>query len=176
MLFIGTYYYSWVILIPVKYISLQLNSIGDKMSMKIDTKRIKKGLEPLIAAIILIAITIVIATAVAAWITGVFGTSMGGSEQLHIYPNTTLKRIGNEWWFNFTVANKGSVTSNITAVIVGGCNMNITSDIEIGPGDIKTIETKANISDCKFANGVTYQVQIFTMAGNVFYAVVTAGK
>jgi flagellin-like protein len=152
--------------------------LGERVSIKINTKRIKRGLEPLIAAIILIAITLIIAIAVAAWITGVFSTSTGaGVEQLIIYPNTSLKRSGDNWIFNATLANRGTATIEIVGLTVGGCSPEgEVSPSIIEPGNITTITANFNASTCKFINGTTYQVQIFTAAGNVFSSTVVAGR
>ncbi|HWQ18089.1 MAG TPA: archaellin/type IV pilin N-terminal domain-containing protein, partial [Sulfolobales archaeon] len=142
-------------------------------------RKIRKGLEPLIAAIILIAITIVIAIAVAAWVLGVFGTSVGGSEQLVVYPDATLRLNNNTsmWVFNVTVYNKGSITSNITGVTVGNCSMTLDGgEVQVNSGATARINATALATSCSFINGVTYQVKIYTRAGNVYFTNVVAGS
>ncbi|HWQ18083.1 MAG TPA: archaellin/type IV pilin N-terminal domain-containing protein [Sulfolobales archaeon] len=139
--------------------------------------RIKRALEPLIAAIILIAITIVIAIAVAAWVLGVFGTSVGGSEQLVVYPDANLyKDNSGTWYINFTVYNKGSVKANVTGVTVGNCSSTslTPSDGAVDVGQAVTF--KASLSSCSFTTGVTYQVKVYTKAGNVYFTTVVAGS
>ena len=146
--------------------------------LRADYRRIKRGLEPLIAAIILIAITIVIAIAVAAWVLGVFGTSVGGSEQLVVNPDATLRLNGTTWIFNVTVYNKGSIASNITGVTVGSCSMTLDGgEVQVNSGATVRINATASSSaSCSFSNGVTYQVKIYTRAGNVYFTSVVAGS
>lgn len=148
------------------------------MSIKINIKRIKKGLEPLIAAIILIAITLIIAIAIAAWITGVFGSVTGtGMEKLFIYPNTTLKKInGSTWQFNATVTNVGTVNSTIVGVVVGYSHCSASTNTPVNVGKTASISVNISITaGCNYINGTTYQVQIITATGNAFYTVVVAG-
>jgi len=73
--------------------------------------RYRKGLEPLIAAVILIAITLVIAIAVVSWILGVVGGTVGGKEELQVFPNTSLTFQNTNWRLNMTVRNTGSVSA-----------------------------------------------------------------
>ncbi|HWQ18119.1 MAG TPA: archaellin/type IV pilin N-terminal domain-containing protein, partial [Sulfolobales archaeon] len=144
-------------------------------------RKIRKGLEPLIAAIILIAITIVIAIAVAAWVLGVFGTSVGGSEQLVVLPNATLNGSSTTWTLKFTVYNKGSTVSEITGVAISNCSVTTitpslsqTQTLTVGPGETKTFT--AQLSSCSLSPGVTYQVKVYTKAGNVYFTTVVAGS
>ncbi|MEM4655871.1 MAG: archaellin/type IV pilin N-terminal domain-containing protein [Acidilobaceae archaeon] len=52
----------------------------------------KKAISPVVATVILIAVTIVIGVAVAGWLMGIWG-GLGGTEALKIYPNATLRRV-----------------------------------------------------------------------------------
>ena len=149
-------------------------------SVKIHYRGLKKGLEPLIAAILLIAITIVIAIAVAGWTMGVFGATTGGSEQLLILPNATLKKKGEYWYFNFTATNKGQGDIEIIGVTVGNCSSsNFTgqsgTSVIVESGNTETISVSMP-AGCNFVKGTTYQASIITAAGNTFFTVVTAGK
>ncbi|MEM2204313.1 MAG: archaellin/type IV pilin N-terminal domain-containing protein [Sulfolobales archaeon] len=148
------------------------------MSTRISTKRVKKGLEPLIAAIVLIAITLIVAIAVAAWVTGLFASTTGaGVEKLYVYPNATLKKINpTTWQFNASVTNVGAVNSTIVGVTVGfnQCSASTNTPVNVG----QTVLVSVNIptaGGCNYINGTTYQVQIITQAGNAFYTVVVAG-
>jgi flagellin-like protein len=138
--------------------------------------RYRKGLEPLIAAIILIAITLVIAIAVVAWILGVFGGTVGGKEELQVFPNTSLISQNTNmtvWNLNMTVRNTGSVSAQIIGITVG----NVTCSISPSPFPIGSGETKLVQASCSgnFAPGVSYTIRILTAAGNQFYGYVVAG-
>jgi flagellin-like protein len=67
-----------------------------------------KGLEPLIAAVLLIAITLVIAIAVVSWTTGLFNTIVGGAESLMILPNASLTNTSSGWRLNISIRNTGA--------------------------------------------------------------------
>lgn len=137
--------------------------------------RYRKALEPLIAAIILIAITLVIAIAVVAWILGVFGGAVGGKEELQVFPNTTLSFNGNNWTLNVTARNSGSVSAQIIEIRVGNVSCtNIQPTTTIGAGQTVTITATCG-SQNSFAPGVSYTIRILTAAGNYFYGYVVAG-
>jgi flagellin-like protein len=91
-------------------------------------KRIVKGLEPLIAAIILIAITLVIAIAVVAWMAGLFGTTVGGAESLVILPNATLTDTGSGWQLKISIRNTGSSPSSVIAIYVANHECSLESE------------------------------------------------
>ena len=134
--------------------------------------RYRKGIEPLISTIILIAITLVIAIAVVAWILGVFGGTVGDKEQLQVYPNTSLTLQYGIWRLNMTVRNIGSVSAQIIGITVGNVTCNVT------PFTIKSGETWfVNNIPClsNFVPGVGYTIRILTAAGNEFYGYVVAG-
>ncbi len=138
-------------------------------------KRIVKGLEPLIAAVILVAITLVIAIAVVAWMAGLFGTTVGGAESLVILPNASLTESDVGWVLNLSIRNTGSSPSTVVAVYVANytCTIDSPSPTKIEPGKIITID-----STCAGANiisGVRYTIKVVTAAGNTFFNEVIAG-
>jgi flagellin-like protein len=144
-------------------------------------KRIVKGLEPLIAAIILIAITLVIAIAVIAWMTGLFGTTVGGAESLVILPTASLKYVGEEWKLNLSIRNSGSSPSAVIAVYVENreCTINSPSSppvtITPSPGTKTDISAVCGNNPDDFIAGVKYTIKVVTAAGNLFFSQVIAG-
>jgi len=142
-----------------------------------------KGLEPLIAAIILIAVTLVIAIAVVAWLTGLFGTTVGGAESLVILPNATLttKTVGSNtyWVVNVSIRNTGSSPASVVAVYVAKyyCNIELPSDTKIDPGGTIKIDANCGLTTSlsDIVAGVRYTVKVVTAAGNTFYTEVIAG-
>ncbi|MEM4970702.1 MAG: archaellin/type IV pilin N-terminal domain-containing protein [Sulfolobales archaeon] len=133
-----------------------------------------KGLEPLIAAIILIAITLVIAIAVVAWMTGLFGTTVGGSEQLVVLPNATLYNSSNVWKLNVSVRNAGSTSSSVVAIYVGNYTC-FSGTQAIQPGATYTFSDLTCSNNAQaFISGVRYTIKVVTVAGNTFYTEVIA--
>ena len=138
--------------------------------------RYRKGIEPLISTIILIAITLVIAIAVVAWILGVFGGTVGDKEQLQVYPNTSLAYVQGFWRINMTVRNIGSVSAQIIGITVGNVTCSVTSPITISSGEIRFVNNIICTGNTGyFTPGVGYTIRILTAAGNEFYGYVVAG-
>ena len=134
-----------------------------------------KGLEPLIAAIILIAITLVIAIAVAAWLMGLFGTTVGGAENLVILPNASLREDDEDdgdWVLSVSIRNTGSSPSTIIALYAANYTCDITSTTTVNPGE--TIRLDSECADANFIVGVRYTIRVVTAAGNAFYSEVIA--
>ncbi|MEM4698433.1 MAG: archaellin/type IV pilin N-terminal domain-containing protein [Acidilobaceae archaeon] len=120
----------------------------------------KKAISPVVATVILIAVTIVIGVAVAGWLMGIWG-GLGGTEALKIYPNATLK--GNN--LTFTVKNEGSRDAKLISVRVeglGDCS-NLQPVVKVGA--ITTITCKINNDSTP---GAVYTVRVYTEAGNVY--------
>jgi flagellin-like protein len=139
-------------------------------------KRIVKGLEPLIAAIILVAITLVIAIAVVAWITGLFGTTVGGAESLVILPNVTLANVSNDWKLNISIRNTGSSPSAVIAIYVANYTC-FSGSQTISPGQTYNWvgSSAASCGSVNLISGIRYTIKVVTAAGNTFYSEVIAG-
>jgi len=133
-----------------------------------------KGLEPLIAAIILIAVTLVIAIAVVAWMLGVFGTTTAGGERLRILPNATLNVSANPWKLNLTIVNEGGGAAKIIEIKVGDYSCSPIEPDTINPGETKLI--KCDLGSISIPAGVTYTVRVMTAAGNLYTTVVVASE
>jgi len=131
-----------------------------------------KGLEPLIASIILVAITLVIAIAVSAWLMGLFETTVGGGENLVILPNASLRNISGTWVLNVSIRNTGSSPSTIIALYAANYTCDITSNTTVNPGETITLDSEC--ADANFINGVRYTIKVVTAAGNAFYSEVKA--
>ena len=135
-----------------------------------------KGLEPLVAAIILVAITLVIAIAVVSWLMGLLGTIMGEAESLVILPNASLRKPSptTAWQLSVSIRNTGSSPSTIIGLFVANYSCNIvTGSVTVNPGEIKNLLN----NPCPGANfivGVRYTIKVVTAAGNAFYSEVIA--
>jgi|GEM_PF-1653380 len=127
--------------------------------------RSMKGLEPLIAAIILIAITLVIAIAVAAWILGIFAGTASGGERLKILPNATLNATNGT--LSLWIVNEGGSSAKIISIDINAIHQCSSIDPDTIPPGGPTKVT-ANCSSAAIAAGVTYTVRVITAAGNIY--------
>jgi flagellin-like protein len=127
-----------------------------------------KGIEPIIAVVILVAVTLVIAIAVVGWIMGWWSAVGKPPESLKITPvkldNTSLELY---------VCNDGSAVATIKGISITGVGI-IEDNLgqKINAGECNTIT--APISGVSVAPGVVYEVQVTTAAGNVYKTVIRA--
>lgn len=145
--------------------------------------KLNKAISPILATVILIAVTLVIAIGVIGWIMGIWG-SFGATETLQVYPDSFINATANTKILILHVKNTGSATAVIYRIeIVGlhtvtsgfGFTTNTTttstgSEVSLPPGQEGYIVVTADNP----IPGTTYQVKIYTRAGNVFTANVQA--
>jgi len=128
--------------------------------------RNKKALSPVVAAIILIAVTVAVSIAVAAWMGALTFGFMSGSEQVKIisvqFAGTTNKNI------TVTVQNTGTSTVVITSAKVNDQVIDIT-DVSLDAGSQTSITF-----DYTWSPGTSYNVGVITKAGNTFTYYATA--
>jgi flagellin-like protein len=134
-------------------------------------KRKLKGLEPLIAAIILVAITLVIAIAVVSWTTGLFGATVGRTESLVIFPNVLLRYNGSHWVLNISIRNTGNSVVTVTSINVGTITC-FSGATVIAPGGTGSYSLSCGTTG--FLRGIRYNIKVVTAAGNTFYSEVIA--
>jgi flagellin-like protein len=150
------------------------------------SRRMWKAISPLIATVILIAVTIAIAAIVIAWVYGIFGTTTGAGEKLQIFADARLI-ITTDKKVNFTVTAKNIGTSVVTIQNVyikenATCtNPTIkvdsdTSNKQLKPGEVKMIVAEFDMSSgsCILQPGTTYTVVIVTGGGQAYNVPVTA--
>jgi hypothetical protein len=119
------------------------------------------GIEPIIAVVILLAVTLVIAVGVIGWLMGWWG-GMGQVESLVIHPDSKLYADGK---IELHVENKGSAAAVIYKVEIVGAGSVDTNKI-LSPGAEDTIE--ATVQGAQLVPGATYVVRVYTKAGNVY--------
>ncbi|MEM4622521.1 MAG: archaellin/type IV pilin N-terminal domain-containing protein [Desulfurococcaceae archaeon] len=140
-----------------------------------------EGIEPIIAVVILVAVTLVLAIAVVGWIMGWWGATGGPTESLKITPiNATNDQSGKGVIYLY-VCNTGTGRANITSVTVTGIGTttDITSEggtgggqgVAISQGECKTI--KATLAQ-PLTSGAAYDIIVSTAAGNTYKTVVRA--
>lgn len=135
----------------------------------------KKGISPILATVILIAVTLVIAVGVIGWVMGIWG-SMGKTETLKIISgNITLpsSSSGNATLY-LDIINQGTADALIYKVVVGSNVTTLTNPITIkANGTITTIGINLGPSN-NYSPGVSYSVTVITQAGNQYPFVVQA--
>ena len=120
-----------------------------------------KALSPVVASIILIAVTVAVSVVVAAWMGGMTIGLMGNAEQASIanvaFPSATK--------IDVLVQNSGSTTVNITQAYINGfsASMNSTSP-SVEKSAAGTIQLTLPNGDSLSA-GTSYQVKLITAKG-----------
>jgi len=123
----------------------------------------KKGISPVIATIILIAITIVIAIAVAGWVFGLFGSysRQGGVTILasasNCYSSTNSCII--------TVSNQGSTGVTVISASINGQQETLAASVPVSAGTTATVSVSA-ASGQTLTSGETVNVQLGLSNGN----------
>jgi flagellin-like protein len=128
----------------------------------------KKGISPILATVILIAVTLVIAVGVIGWVMGIWG-SMGRTEMLSVTP---IKLDSANKQLQLLIINQGQITAkinNITVEGLGSCDGNFET---ISPGNSTTIT--CIISGESPTAGVVYTVKVITSSGNIYQTQVRA--
>jgi len=130
----------------------------------------KKGISPVIATIILIAITIVIAIAVAGWVFGLFGSysRQGGVTILasasNCYSSTsTTKTLDNSCII--TVSNQGSTGVTVISASINGQQGTLAASVPVSAGTTATVSVSAASSQT-LTSGETVNVQLGLSNGN----------
>ncbi|MEM2407508.1 MAG: archaellin/type IV pilin N-terminal domain-containing protein [Ignisphaera sp.] len=133
-------------------------------------KKLYRGIEPIIAVVILVAITLVIAIGVIGWIMGWWGT-FGATESIKIFPDSYINSTNRRLILH--LKNEGSATAVIYKIeLTGGLTVNLAGDLTVSPG-VESTET-ISIAGGNPISGTNYQVKIYTRAGNVISATVQA--
>lgn len=132
------------------------------------TSKRLKGIEPIIAVVILVAVTLVIAIAVVGWIMGWWSSLMGGQEMIRImsvsYDNSTNT-------ITIEIRNEGTGRAQINKVEILGVSVDDSGckNKTVGPGATMTCEVTASLTP-----GVRYTIRVYTSAGNQATFVFTA--
>jgi len=134
--------------------------------------RSKKALSPVVASIILIAVTVAVSIAVAAWM-GALSLSFMGTEQITI---TKLEWKGPNASFDITVKNSGTKDLTITQIQVNYGTTGITQQPAGLPMQLKTgVEVKLTVT-YQYTNGSSYDISVVTSSGYKFTDHFTGGQ
>jgi flagellin-like protein len=133
----------------------------------------KRGISPVIATVILVAIAIVISIAAAFWMTGLLTsfTSYEKIEMRYIYAS----RSGSDYTITLTVANTGPATATIQGlrindVIVPAARINVTLPYVLNSGSDVTIEI-TGYTTTDFRPGTTIKVSVVTSVTSYYQTV-----
>ncbi len=119
----------------------------------------KKALSPVVASIILIAVTVAVSIAVAAWMGALTFTFMG-TEELKI---TNVEFITGGATINVTMQNTGTSPITVDEIWVGSTKAWST-------GQTISANSQAEITVThSWSNGANYQIKALTAKGNQFY-------
>jgi len=140
--------------------------------------KLNKAISPILATVILIAVTLVIAIGVIGWIMGIWGT-FGATETIQVFPDSSInssnkllilhiKNTGTASAVIYKIEVVGLGTASISTVT--GVTITASSEVIVSPG----VEGTITASITGAVAGATYQVKIYTRAGNVYSATVQA--
>jgi hypothetical protein len=124
--------------------------------------------------VILIAVTLAIGVAIAAWVMGLWG-GMGGTETLKMLPNSTLTVDGDSVELKLTIKNDGTRDAKVVGVevVVGARVCKLSHPFTtISTGAMVTGTATGTCSG--LTPGASYTVKVITEAGNVYQTMLVA--
>ena len=125
----------------------------------------KKALSPVVASIILIAVTVAVSIAVAAWM-GALTFSFMGTEQL------TIPKIRWTWGttkqFTIYVNNTGTKDLTINQVLVNYGTSGVTPQTGLLPLILKATKSTSLTVTFAYTNGTNYDISVVTASGYKF--------
>jgi flagellin-like protein len=146
-----------------------------------------KALSPVIATIILIAVTVAVSVVVAAWMGALTIGFMGGAEQASITNAVLTDPAGGGGQAVLTVQNTGSATVTVSSATVDGNTATITAAVNGAGGSVMssagplvakgTAVTITITTTSAFVNTAQYTIKLMTAKGNavVYTATYTGG-
>jgi flagellin-like protein len=129
----------------------------------------RKALSPVVAAIILIAVTVAVSIAVAAWMGALTFTFMA-TEQLDVQGCTFSGTSGDAAnTIILTVQNTGTadLTVDKYKLGVGGTQYDIT-DVAVAQGATATVTCTTGADGAAWTSGTTYDIYLITASGKQF--------
>ncbi len=153
----------------------------------LNTMNTRKAISPILATVIIIAVTLVIAIGVIGWIMGIWG-SFGSTESLQLYPDSYIDAANKILVLH--VKNTGTAASTIqkieivgvetvtpgTTVTTSPVGSTTKSTVTLGQFTIapgKDVYINVTLTG-SYTSGTSYQVKVYTAAGNVYSLVIQA--
>ncbi|MCW4003008.1 MAG: hypothetical protein NWE95_03730 [Candidatus Bathyarchaeota archaeon] len=143
------------------YLKTQKGGLTNKMNIYRKFKKSTKALSPVVASIILIAVTVAVSVVVAAWMGGMTIGLMGSAEQVSI---TNIAFDGTADTMDVMVTNSGGTTVTITSAFING----VAADIDEDNSDttlLKSTTGNVILLDCDLSPGTAYTVKLITEKG-----------
>jgi len=135
--------------------------------------RSRKALSPVVASIILIAVTVAVSIAVAAWMGALSGMFMGGAEQVSI---VDVRYNTSGYYVEIEVSNSGTDTVTISDIRIDGTSytsfngttgtLNPPLPYDIPKGTKVTFKITWTQATWPFRSGTTYTFTVRTAKGN----------
>ncbi|MEM1694882.1 MAG: archaellin/type IV pilin N-terminal domain-containing protein [Ignisphaera sp.] len=150
-----------------------------------------RGIEPIIAVVILVAVTLVIAIGVIGWIMGWWGT-LGATEVLQTFPDSKIiissaAGGGGQCYLVLHIQNKGTADAAINKIEVAGTSITRFTSPSNCPGTVDVSgnllvlkpgpDTEIYIGPINLENvypSASYSVAIYTKTGNRYPVTVQA--
>ena len=144
------------------------------------SKMLNKGISPVIATVILVAVALLLAVALTGWVIGIWGT-IGATEAVQI---VSASLSSNK--LNLTVINKGSASATIISIVAENETITLAVDKcginDAGQHDLPILIAAGNISklNCTLTGGnahpgFIYTVKLTTYGGTYTYDVRARG-
>jgi len=146
-------------LIPLTYTLTPKGGINRKMKIL----KSRKALSPVVASIILIAVTVAVSIAVAAWM-GALSFSFMGTEQLTV---SKITWTGPNTGFTLIVNNTGTKDMTINQVLVNYGSSGVTQPTNV-PVFLKATQSVSLAVTYAYSNGTNYDVSVVSSSGYKF--------
>ncbi|MEM2444935.1 MAG: archaellin/type IV pilin N-terminal domain-containing protein [Sulfolobales archaeon] len=138
---------------------------------------LRKGISPVIATVIIVAVALILSVALAGWVMGLWGT-LGSTEALQIVSaslsNATAAGTNN---LNITLVNKGAASAKIILVSVSNATWSDAAksdasclNVEIKPANYTTLKCTLERAG-EIVGGLVYTVKVTTLSGTYTYDV-----
>lgn len=128
-----------------------------------------RGISPILATVILIAVTLVIAVGVIGWVMGIW-RGMGQTEALKVIADSLTVSDGTGT-LTLIVTNQGTIDATIEKVKLGTNDCTLPED----PVKIQAGQSQPVTATCQnVVSGVSYSGHVITASGNSYPFYVTA--
>ena len=135
------------------------------------TARVRLGISPVIATVIIVAVAVAISLAVASWLMGLWG-GFTEYEALRVLPLSRLyfDSDSEKWILELHLANEGSAPANIILAEVQGETVEL--DATVQPGETTTITIPL---PGDYSGYGSVSVKVYTAGGGVYAGIVSVG-
>ena len=127
-------------------------------------RKSKKALSPVVASIILIAVTVAVSIAVAAWM-GALTIGFMGTEELKITNAAFTDNTSEPDYIDLTVRNQGTTAVTISTASVNGANMAFNQTAAI-PANTVAVVRLSYTTD--LVDGNSYELKLTSTKGNTY--------